>query len=579
MIYLSVVIPVRNEERFIASTLEALIAQEYPRECFELIVVDGRSTDDTVEVVERVMRANPGVNITLLDNPRRWSSVARNIGAKHASGKIVAVVDGHVNIPGRELFSSIERAREEKGALCLARPAPLDRSITPESKGYWIALARKNRLGHSGASYIYSDFEGMVDPLSSGFAYDRELFEQVGYFDESFDAAEDVEFHQRLKAAGVMAYTSPSLSIPYFPRESLHGLFRQMWRYGLGRFRLCRKFPAALSPETLVPPAFLLGLVFWIASLLLAPGSTVAVALSLIYLLYFGIVGYEAFREVGERARGKTLFVMTALFVIHAGLGAGFLMGAAEWARDRYKVPLKDEGEKMKVAFVIDRIDSTTAGTERHLTDLIQNLDKGRFVPVLCLLQETEWSRGYQGCGTHIIGVSSFLKPSTYMRILSFARFLRRERVDIVQSYFADGNKVGIIASFLAGVRARVSMRRNQGYWHTRAERAWLKLINPFATLFLANSEGTRQWAAETEGIPIEKIGVIYNGLELGLFSYAGARARSELRSQWGVADSEYVVGIVANLRPVKRIDVFLEAAARVASKVEDVRFVIAGEG
>jgi glycosyltransferase involved in cell wall biosynthesis len=52
MVYLSIVIPVRNEEKFISETLQALINQDYPKDRFELIVVDGSSTDGTRSVVE-----------------------------------------------------------------------------------------------------------------------------------------------------------------------------------------------------------------------------------------------------------------------------------------------------------------------------------------------------------------------------------------------------------------------------------------------------------------------------------------------------------------------------------------------
>ena len=96
-------------------------------------------------------------------------------------------------------------------------------------------------------------FEGWVDPSSAGAMYRRELFEQYGGIDESFDACEDVEFNCRLYRSGVKAYISPKLAVYYEPRKSLSGLFRQMVRYGRGRVRLGRKHRGSGSLSQMVP--------------------------------------------------------------------------------------------------------------------------------------------------------------------------------------------------------------------------------------------------------------------------------------------------------------------------------------
>lgn len=255
---ITVVVPVRNEGRNIRATLTELLDQDYSPDRYEVIVVDGRSDDNTSQVVRHVISERSDRQVRLLDNPGRLSSCARNLGVRAARGELIAVIDGHVKIPTRQLFASMQRLKTQHAALCLARPAPLFMSDGKGTMAEWIARARKTWLAHSQVSYIYSDHEGFVDPVSSGFAYDRAIFEQVGYFDESFDAAEDVEFHHRLKRAGIQAYTSAELTIYSFPRSSLRGLFRQMTRYGVGRIRLIGKHRDAFSIETLVPAGIFL---------------------------------------------------------------------------------------------------------------------------------------------------------------------------------------------------------------------------------------------------------------------------------------------------------------------------------
>jgi len=327
VIYLSIIIPVCNEERFIGDTLHALANQSYPKDRFEIIIVDGMSTDSTRKVIKQFLDDYPQINIRLLDNPGRLSSRARNIGVRQAKGRLIGVIDGHVYIPNDKLFSNMEQLKDRNQALCLARPAPLDVPGLADGKAFWIAVARKSRLGHSHQSYIYSQVEGFVNPISSGFAYDRSVFERVGYFDESFDAAEDVEFHFRLKQAGIEAYTSPQLLIYSFPRESLLGLFYQQVRYGQGRARLVRKHIRGLTVETPIPAAIFLAFaalpISVFASLrfpLIGPIYFAAMILYCLTLLGIGLS--EAI------CRNKILpgiLIAMAIWTTHMGLGWGFL--------------------------------------------------------------------------------------------------------------------------------------------------------------------------------------------------------------------------------------------------------------
>jgi len=326
MRYLSVVIPIRNEEKFIAETLGSMIGQDYPRDKFELLVVDGRSTDNTRSVVECVIKDNPDTVIRLLDNPGLLSSRARNVGIRAAEGKLIAVIDGHVHIPDRYLFQNMERLRESNNALCLSRPAPLDVPGLTGGAPYWIAVARKCWLGHSTKSFIYSEFEGFVDPMSAGFAYDRTVFEKVGYFDESFDAAEDVEFHYRIKKAGILAYTASSLLIYSYPRESLGSLFRQQTRYGEGRARLVKKHPEAFTKETLVPVGiFGLTVLSPLALLTLPAMPLSSIAVISIFLIYMAILFATGLLESVKRGHFiQAFYVALAIWTTHFGLGWGF---------------------------------------------------------------------------------------------------------------------------------------------------------------------------------------------------------------------------------------------------------------
>jgi len=304
-----------------------LVRQTYPPERFEIIIVDGKSEDRTCKAVEDFIHAHPGINIRLLENPGLWSSRGRNIGLRVAKGQMIAIIDGHVHIPNGMLFANIEGLREKQQAYCLARPAPLDVPEISTGIAYWIAMARKNWLGHSRNSYIYSDHEGFIDPMSSGFAYDRSVFDKVGYFDESFDAAEDVEFHYRLKVAGISAYTSPDLMIYSYPRSTFYGLFYQQTRYGTGRAKLVIKHPASWTKETSIPSLILVFIALTLSALLLPFTPRVLrlffVAGTAAYALL--LLGAASLQTLKQRRVFMAFPVALAICITHMGLGWGFL--------------------------------------------------------------------------------------------------------------------------------------------------------------------------------------------------------------------------------------------------------------
>lgn len=323
--FITVVMPVRNEERFIAETLKQLLAQDYPADRYEIIVADGMSDDRTREIVTSLATYNP--HIRLMDNPKRRSSAGRNVGFKNGRGDYFLVVDGHCYIPDNQLLRNVADCFEKSGADCLGRPQPLDPpGLTDFQKA--VALARASWLGHGGDSLIYGDYEGFASPVSNGAAYARHVFETVGYVDEDFDAAEDVEFNYRVEKAGFTCFTSPRLTIRYYPRENLKALFRQMIRYGRGRRRFTRKHPQALTMNQLIPALFVVGLGLLFATLLVAAATSTLIPLLLVaspYVLYLLLLCSEGTKIMMHHGATYALSSAASIVMVHAGLGYGFL--------------------------------------------------------------------------------------------------------------------------------------------------------------------------------------------------------------------------------------------------------------
>jgi succinoglycan biosynthesis protein ExoA len=325
--FITVVMPVRNEARFIGETLGQLLAQDYPADRHEIIVADGMSDDGTRKIVADLAGQHP--QLRLLDNPQRLSSAGRNVGFRSGRGDLFLVVDGHCFIPDGNLLRSVAECFEKSGADCLGRPQPIDPpGLTRFQRA--VALARGSKLGHGGDSLIYGEYEGYASPVSNGAAYRREVFEKVGYVDETFDAAEDVEFNYRVEKAGLSCYTSPKLTVRYYPRESLAQLFRQVTRYGRGRYRFLRKHPGAATVNQLIPAGFVGGLiVLLLAALLFCSYPIPFWILGGLYSGYFLLLIAQSLLLVPQNGAASLRHVPMILFLVHFGFGYGFLKEAA----------------------------------------------------------------------------------------------------------------------------------------------------------------------------------------------------------------------------------------------------------
>jgi succinoglycan biosynthesis protein ExoA len=321
-LFISVIVPIRNETKHIEQVLQQLVDQKYDSGRFEILVVDGNSTDGTPDLVAKF--ADKYTNIRLFSNPQGLSSAARNIGIRESRGDIVLIVDGHCELEDDMLFCKVADAFERSGADCLGRPQPLDISCSTPLQCA-IAAARSSRLGHHLDSFIYSKEERFVPASSVAVAYRRDIFEKVGYFDENFDACEDVELNNRIDKAGLRCFFTSQITVHYHARTSLTALFHQLFRYGRGRMRLMRKHPTTRSIGTFAPVALLA----WIClSLALSAISTttaivgVATVGAYLCVLFMGAIILALWYADGR----FVLYLPIIWIVIHFSAAVGILV-------------------------------------------------------------------------------------------------------------------------------------------------------------------------------------------------------------------------------------------------------------
>ncbi len=321
MLFISVVVPVRNESKHIEAVLDQLLVQDYDPSRFEIIVADGQSDDNTKEIVGRYVEKHP--NVRLFDNPKRLSCAARNIGIQNAQGDVVLVVDGHCLIDNPQMLRNVDVAFEKSEADCLGRPQPLELSHATSTQ-LAIAAGRRSFLGHHADSFIYSAESRFSPAISVGVAYRKELFKKIGLFDERFDACEDAELNYRVDKSESKCFFDPNIAVRYVPRGTISGLFYQMVRYGRGRVRLCRKHPETFSLKSFCTAFFIVGLIVGLPLCFVHP-IFLWTYLSVVGL-YLATVAAETVRGAWQAKRLDFLFLLPMVFgAVHFGSGYGVL--------------------------------------------------------------------------------------------------------------------------------------------------------------------------------------------------------------------------------------------------------------
>ena len=232
-------------------------------------------------------------------------------------------------------------------------------------------------------------------------------------------------------------------------------------------------------------------------------------------------------------------------------------------------------GRKLRVGFFIDAY-TPGAGTENQLRGILQNLDKARVEATLVTLRDPVPDKHREDIPWPVecLHVGSLFSPSAVARFFRLVSWLRKERFDIAMIYFVDTNQFVVPACKLAGVKSIVVNRRDMGYWYTKSLLFRLNAVNRMADYFLVNSNAVRELVAEREHFPRERIRVIYNGL------WEKVSPGSPIpKAALGIPEDSPIVGIVASLRPVKRIDRFIEVAAMAFKAVPPTHFLILGQG
>lgn len=250
--FVSIVMPALNEERYIADAIASILPSTSAFD-YELLVMDGGSTDSTGRIVREIAAQNPRVK--LIRNPRRTQSAAMNIAAEICDPRTTVLLraDCHALYPPRFVENCVETLAATQSASVVVSMRAIGR--TPVQSA--IAAAQNSRVGNGGSRHRRASESGYVEHGHHA-AFDRAMFRSVGGYDESAPFNEDAEFDARLIQAGGRIYLDGRSTIDYYPRASFVSLAKQYYRHGWGRANTLAKHGMRPKLRQVLPVAVLL---------------------------------------------------------------------------------------------------------------------------------------------------------------------------------------------------------------------------------------------------------------------------------------------------------------------------------
>ena len=309
----SVIMPVRNEERHLAAAVAAVLAQDYP-DGMEVVLAIGPSSDGTERIASGLAAADP--RVLTVANPTGRTPDALNAAIAASTHDIIVRVDAHSELSPGYIARAVETlvrtgADNVGGTMAATGTTPFECAV---------AAAMRSPLGVGAARFHTGGVEGAADTVYLG-VFRRSAIARVGGYDPHFTRAQDWEMNYRIRASGGTVWYDPALVVTYRPRGSVGALARQYFEYGAWRREVMRTHRPTRSQllRYLAPPVAVAGTLAGAA--LAAAGQAWGLALPVGYLAIEAIASLSLRRSAGAGAR----WVPIVLVVMHWSWGTGFL--------------------------------------------------------------------------------------------------------------------------------------------------------------------------------------------------------------------------------------------------------------
>jgi glycosyltransferase involved in cell wall biosynthesis len=334
--FVSILLACRNEQRYIARCLESILANDYPNDRFEILVMDGMSTDGTRGIINKYTKVCS--SLLLLDNPAGSFPAAMNIGIRNSRGSLIIIAGAHA-IYQPDHIATCVRFYQGSGAENVGGALQIEPGAE-NSLAHAIAAGLASRFG-SGNSYVRTGVEQPMWADTAAFGcYGRELFGKIGMFDERLLGSSDLDLNRRIRSAGGRILLVPEIVIRYFADSTWPAFWRHNFADGLWVTYVLKFGSKAWSWRHWIPFAFVASLVCALA-LSFAWHGFIWVFLAVLGAYVVANISVSARMAVRER-RAEFMLLLPCTFAVRHfahGLGASFglvlLLLGVHWRRRR----------------------------------------------------------------------------------------------------------------------------------------------------------------------------------------------------------------------------------------------------
>ncbi len=306
----SVIMPILNEEKYLADAVRRVLAQQYEG-ALEVVLAVGPSQDATAAVAQTLAGADARVRV--VENPSGRTPDGLNAALHAAQHDVIVRVDGHAELSDGYIRTAVAEL-ERTGAVNVGGIMDAQGTTSFEQA---VACAMKSPLGVGNARFHCGGGEGEAETVYLG-VFRRETLLQIGGYDSHFTRAQDWELNHRLRQSGGRVWFTPELKVTYRPRPTVNKLSRQYFEYGRWR-RVVSAHHATINPRYLAPPAMVLGTAAATVAGLRRP-ALLAVPAAYLAAVAAGGLAISKGQKTSTRA-----LVPVALATMHWSWGVGFL--------------------------------------------------------------------------------------------------------------------------------------------------------------------------------------------------------------------------------------------------------------
>lgn len=308
----SIIIPVRNDAELLKNCLKSISEIDYPKDRLEVIIADGMSTDQSAEVAK-------AYGALVIENKKRTVSPGRNIAFEHSSGEIIAFTDADCIVDKNWIRNSLKYFEGDHNKVaCVGGP-----NLTPpDESDFGRAVGFVFNQGLFAAGSIYARVLNTIIEVKSipgcNAVYRREALQKVMPIDETLLTCDDTELNQRIIDNGYKLLYTPDVFVWHYRRPNPKGLFKQMYRYAIGRLQVGKRDHRMINPTHI-----LVGLSLPLGALILLFSPMVFLILLSLYLLMLVAYSLKALKE--STSAIVALWVAVVITIILCGWSVGFV--------------------------------------------------------------------------------------------------------------------------------------------------------------------------------------------------------------------------------------------------------------